>query len=105
MSNGLLGKSMSSNTSNIVLYTVPATAEFATVTVAILNQDTTDRNFDLIITSGSPSAVDYIEKTATIPAKGVYERTCLVLSPGEKIIVYADTNLMSVRVFGLEQPA
>jgi hypothetical protein len=34
---------------------------------------------------------------------GVLERTCIPVSPGEKVFVWAETGDVAIRVFGLEQ--
>lgn len=106
MANGVLGKGMTQANSSVVLYTVPANMQFATITVSACNQDqTNDVSFSMAVTSAANATpADYIEFGAILPVKGgVLERTCLVLSPGEKVIVQASSSEVSVRVFGLEQ--
>jgi hypothetical protein len=104
MSNGLLGKAMSQTNTNVTVYTVPNNVQFATININILNQGVAGTVKVAITTSASPAAVDYIDSAAALPADGgVYERTCQILSPGEKVIVEASNSNMSIRVQGLEQ--
>jgi len=105
MSNGVLGKSMTSSGNNVIVYTVPAGADFSTVSINLCNLGNVDSHVRIAITtSASPSPVDYIEYGAVIPGDGgILERTCMVLSPGENLIVWADSNDISVRAFGLEK--
>lgn len=105
MANGLLGKTLTSNGSNVTVYSVPATAKFATVSLNAVNLGTTVAKLRMAISySSNPSAVDYLEYGAELTASGgILERTCMVLSPNEKLIIHSDSSEVAVRVFGLEE--
>lgn len=105
MANGILGKAMSQANSNVTVYTVPGNAQFATVNINLCNQAGASATAKIAITtSASPAAADYIDNGSIIPASGgILERTCLVLSPGEKVIVETNNSNTSIRVHGLEQ--
>jgi len=105
MSNGVLGKALSSANNNVIIYTVPAGADFATASINLTNIGNVDSVVRIAIgTSAVPSPQDYVEYGATIPGNGgILERTCMVLSPNEHIIVFADSSDIAIRVFGLEK--
>lgn len=105
MANGVLGKGMSQSGNNVILYTVPGNADFATVNISLCNIGGVDSVVRVAISSNvNPSPQDYVEYGATIPGNGgILERTCMVLSPGENVIVFADSPDIAARVFGLEK--
>jgi len=105
MSNGVLGKAMTVANNDVVVYTVPATVDFATVSINLVNQDTVDATVKISIgTTVIPGPVDYIDFNSVLPANGGgLERTCFLVSAGENVIVRADTSNVSVRVYGLEK--
>ena len=77
----------------------PATAAIAsaaTATAGIAFAATT-------AATATPTTAEYIEFDATIPARGVLERTGIALQATEKVVVYASTANCSVNVYGLEQ--
>jgi len=101
---GRLAVSAPAATTNTVVYTVPSNCLYAEITVNILNTNATTCSCNLAVsTSGTstPAANEYIEKEAILPASGgVLERTDLVVSPGEKIIIYTALANTVVRVSG-----
>ena len=106
MANGVLGTGLSSANSNVAIYTVPASGvQFATISLTMVNTGTVPAKVKLAIsTSLNPSLDQYIEFGAELAANGgVLERTCIMCSPGEKIVVNANTSDVAVRVFGMEQ--
>jgi hypothetical protein len=105
MSNGVLGKSMSVANTDVVVYTVPVTAEFATVSIQAVNTGVLDATVRVAIgTSPTPSIGDYIEYDTIIPANGGgLNITCMLCSTTENVIVRANTNDIAIRVFGLEK--
>lgn len=107
MSNGVLGKGMSSANNNVVIYTAPSNLDFATVNISLCNLGSGDATVRVAIgTSATPSPQDYIEYGAIIPGNGgILERTCMVVSPNEHVIVFSDTPDIAARVFGLEKVA
>lgn len=107
MANGVLGKTQPPANTFTQLYIVPNTAAFATINISVCNGGAEDAAVKLAIGTGaSPGVGDYIENGAVVPAAGgVLERTCLVLSAGEKVFFYSDKATCAVRVYGLEQAA
>lgn len=108
MANGTLGKQLTVATSYVTVYTVPATAEFATVTIYVCNGTVNDAAMRIAISTEAttPLAQDHVEYGAIVPANGgVMDRTCIPLSPGDKVMVWSDRAGVAVRVSGLEQPA
>jgi len=56
-------------------------------------------------TNNNPTNLEYIEYGVSIPGvNGVLERTAIVCSPGEKIVVWSSVaNAITVRVNGYEE--
>lgn len=107
MANGLLGKGITA--ANVILtpYTVPTDLKFATVSLHLLNTGNSEASVKVYLTtnSGTPNVGDAIEYEAKLPAKGgLLERGCLLLSPGERVVVMSNTAGVVARVSGLEQP-
>lgn len=105
MANGSLGKAMSVANGNVLVYTVPSNAQFATVSVNLVNNGTIDAKVTVFIgTSSTPTAMDAVDIDVTLTAKGGgLSRTCVVCSPGEHIIVKSTTADVAIRAYGLEQ--
>lgn len=103
MANGVLGKAMSNDSTPVNVYEVPYEAVFATASINLTNTGVDDAIVKLAITTAAtPGLVDYIEHNAVIPAGGILERTCMVMSPGEKVMIECDKNTVAIRVYGLE---
>jgi hypothetical protein len=105
MSNGVLGKSLSQAAANVIAYTAPVGLDFATVSINLCNLGAGDSAVRVAIgTSPNPSPQDFVEYGATIPGNGgILERTCMVVSAGENVIVFADSSEIAIRVSGLEK--
>lgn len=107
MSNGLLGKAISSTNNWVTLYTAPSSAviDFTTVNIHIVNKDVDIASVDLAITTnGSPSDVDFIGFKDELNAEGgAVEYNCFIVSPGEKIMMRSNNNLTIGRAHGLEK--
>jgi hypothetical protein len=113
MTKGLLGKATSQANTNVTAYTVPTVAtEYANASILIANlgNDTpggggVDDTVNVYIASGSgaPSRGDLIDASVTVPLYGSYERTCVLMSPGERVIVKGTTANLAIRVHGLEK--
>jgi hypothetical protein len=106
MPNGLLGKDVISVGEKSNPYSVPATVEFATFSVNMLNTGSTPANVKLAISNAAvPALGDYIEYNAVVdPNGGILERTCLMASTNEKVIAESDVGNIVIRVYGLEKP-
>ena len=95
MATGRLGTPVQLGTGNTTLYTVN-TGLYTVCNVSLTNTSTSAVTIRLAISSTtSPSAVEWIEYDTTIVAKGVFERTGLVLGAGLNLVVNAT-------VYGIE---
>lgn len=107
MANGLLGKTLTAAGTNVLLCTIPSGVEYTTLNVMAVNEGNEYAEFYMAITDQeTPSAVDYVEYGAVLPSKGgIYERTAIVASPGEKIFVRSDCSSIAVRANGISKVA
>lgn len=105
--NGTLGKAVTAAGAPVTPYAAPAGILFATASIFLCNTNapgSTDAVVNIAITSdASPSTQDYIEYGAVIPAGGILERTCMPMSPNDKVVVISTEAGIAVRVAGLEQ--
>ena len=85
------------------VYSCPPTT-FAVVSLSLCNRSTTSsRNIRVALsTSTTPANADFIEFDSELLAKGVLERTGIVLAAGQQIIVYANGTDISAVVYGIE---
>lgn len=105
--NGVLGKVVTTANQFVPVYTVPATADFATVSIYGCNKGTVDSKIRIAITTqGTPGPADFIEYDPVLAANGgTIERTCMIVDVNETVMVYADSANVVFRVAGLEEPA
>jgi hypothetical protein len=86
------------------VYTCPVTT-FSVVSVSICNRTASavTVNLALTTTGSTPATTDYLEFGASLSANGVVERTGIVMSAGNQLVVTAGTgNALSVIVVGIE---
>jgi hypothetical protein len=86
------------------VYTCPVTT-FSVVSVSICNRSGTAVNVRLALTTtgATPATTDYLEFDSSLSANGVLERTGIVMSAGNQLVVTAGTgNVLSVVVVGIE---
>lgn len=105
MANGFLGKGTTTANTNAKIYTVPSNVQFSTVNIGVVNRGSVPATLRVAIsTVDNPTASDYIEYGLILEENGGgYERSCLLMSPGERVLVWSDSSDVSVRVHGLEQ--
>lgn len=102
MASGTLGQSAPVAVTNTTVYTVPA-ATVATFNVNITNRGTDNVTVRLAIASAAtPTNSEYLEFDAVIASGGVLERTGIMASAGERVVVYASNANTSVNVYGYE---
>lgn len=103
MATGRLGANDVAATTNTTVYTCPSST-FAVVTVSLCNRNaSSSRNIRIAVTTGgSPTDAEYIEYDAELLAKGVLERTGIVLAASQRIVVYASATDVSAVVYGIE---
>ena len=105
MANGRLGVADLAATTDTSIYIVPATL-IASVTVSIVNRNASAATIRLAIVDGAVGALaneDYIEYDVNVPANGILERTGIVMSTAENIVVRSSLANVSVRVHGFEE--
>ena len=103
MATGRLGTSDLSIGNN-TLYTCP-TDTFSVVTVNVCNRGSTAANIRVAIASTtSPGNAEWIEYDVSLAAKGVLERTGLVLDDitSKYIVVYSSATSVSAVCYGIE---
>jgi hypothetical protein len=86
------------------VYTCP-TATFGVVSVSICNRSGTAVTVRLALTTtgSSPATTDYLEYDSSLSANGVLERTGIVMTAANQLVVTAGTgNVVSVVVVGIE---
>jgi hypothetical protein len=107
MANGLLGKCKSTANAFITVYTLSDATKisFGTVNILCVNIGATPALISVAITSQTtPVDSDFIEYNTELEHQSsILERTAIVCSPSEKIVIKASTDNVIVRVHGLEQ--
>jgi hypothetical protein len=104
MATGRLNGVDLTTTSATSVYTCPVTT-FSVVSVSICNRTASAVTVRLALTtSGStPANTDYLEFDSSLSANGVLERTGIVMTAGNQLVVTAGTgNAVSVVVVGIE---
>ena len=106
MATGRLGAADVAATTNTTVYTCPA-ATYAVVAVNICNRSGT-LSSDIrvaLATLDTPTLSEYIEYDVAVGPKNVIERTGVVLSAGQRIVIYSSLANISTVVVGIETAA
>ena len=102
MPTGRLGVADLSAATNTTLYTVP-TNTFSVVTVNMVNRGSTAANVRIAVAaSASPADSEYIEFDVSLAAKGVLERTGIVMDAGKLLVVRSSAVSVNAVVYGIE---
>ncbi len=102
MATGRLGAADLSAATNTSLYTCPAST-FSVVTVSVVNRGSTAASIRMAIaSSSSPSNAEWIEYDTSLAAKGVLERTGLVIDAGKILVVYSSAVSVNAVCYGIE---
>ena len=102
---GTLAKARSSATlkAAVKVYTVPADADFATITIRCTNIGPATGYVNVWIGDNpdAPTDLDYLEFETSLSKGGHVENTCVVVSPGDTIYISSDLSTIITRVYGL----
>ena len=102
MATGRLGVANLSAATDTTLYTVPA-ATFAVVTVSIVNRGATAVTVRIAISaSATPADSEFIEFDTSLSAKGVLERTGIVMDTGKLLVVRSSATSVNAVAYGIE---
>lgn len=102
MATGRLGTADLAAATNTTLYTVPANT-FSLVTISVCNRGNSPVGARLALAAGAnPGDDEWIEYGVEIGAKGVLERTGVLLSAGQKVVAWSSNPYVSVVVYGVE---
>jgi hypothetical protein len=102
MATGRLGTADLAAATNTTVYTCPVDT-FAVVTVSICNRGSSPCSVQVAISSSAtPNAAEYVEFDTALSAKGVLERTGLVLDAGKLLVVRSSAISVNAVVYGIE---
>jgi hypothetical protein len=102
MPTGRLGVADLAAATNTTLYTVPAST-VSVVTVSICNRGGSAANVRIAVAaSATPADSEFIEFDTSLSAKGVLERTGIVLDAGKLLVVRSSAINVSAVVYGIE---
>jgi hypothetical protein len=102
MATGRLGVADLSAATNTTLYTVPANT-FSVVTLSVVNRGASAATIRISISaSATPADSEYLEYDTSLTAKGVLERTGIVMDAGKLLVVRSNSASVNAVVYGIE---
>lgn len=103
MATGRLGAVDLTAETNTTLYTAPS-GFYSVANVNVCNRTNQAATIRIALSaSGTPTDAEWVEYNAEIPARGILERTGLVVGAGQNIVAYSDTADVSAVAYGIEQ--
>jgi hypothetical protein len=102
MATGRLGVADLSAATNTTLYTVPANT-FSVVTLSVVNRSASAVTIRIAMSSSAtPADSEYLEYDTSLSAKGVLERTGVVIDAGKLLVVRSSAASVNAVVYGIE---
>jgi hypothetical protein len=102
MATGRLGSVDLAAATNTTVYTCPADT-FTVLTVSVCNRGTTAATVQIAVCdTATPGVDEYLEFDTTLSAKGVLERTGIVLDAGKLLVVRSSAISVNAVAYGIE---
>lgn len=102
MATGRLGSNDLVAATNTSVYTCPVDT-FTVLTVSVCNRGSVAATIQIAIASAAtPTVAEYIEFDISLSAKGVLERTGIVLDAGKILVVRSSAGSVSAVAYGIE---
>lgn len=104
MATGRLGAADLAAATDTTLYTCPADT-FAVTSINVVNRGNAAIAVRIAVADlDTPTDAEFIEYDVEILAKGVLERTGIVVSSGQKLVIRSSAVNVSAVAFGIETP-
>lgn len=102
MATGRLGTADLTAATNTTVYTCPADT-FAVVTISVCNRGAVAANVQIAVCdTATPGNDEYLEFDTSLTAKGVLERTGIVIDAGKLLVIRSSAVSVNAVVYGIE---